>query len=229
MKIVGLIPARGGSKRIPGKNGRSIAGKPLLSWTCEAAQASPSLTKTYVLSDSQELIDIARKAGVEAPYIRGEVSSGDQASSVDVIREFFDRVPGARSEFTHFMYLQPTSPLRGASEIERAIVQLKARSADSLISVVESPFPPSWINQIPQDGSMGGFLAKSQQTLQSQQHGKFYRLNGAIFLASIERYLRENSWYFPDRCFAFEMSAETSVDIDTESEWRFAEMLLLER
>ena len=225
MNTLAIIPARGQSKRMPGKNGRKLYGKPLLAWSVEAALMAPSVSDVYFLTDSNELAGIATAYGAKCPYLRDARVSGDFASSYDVIEDFFRKVPSLAGSYTHFIYLQPTSPLRTDVHIEGAIQTLVSRSADSVISVCES-IPPAWINQLPPNESMGTFLQKADVGLQSQQLGAYFRLNGAIYLSSIQRFLKERTWYFEPGSFAYKMSPVDSVDIDSDADFEMAEAVL---
>ena len=139
-KVLGLIPARGGSKSIPRKNLAPLGGKPLIAWTCEAALGARCLDRVVVSTDDEEIAAVAEAHGVAAPFRRPAALSGDQATSAEAAIhavEWLDRHQGWRANL--LVLLQPTSPLRTAAQIDAALGLMRERQAETVVSVIEVP------------------------------------------------------------------------------------------
>jgi CMP-N,N'-diacetyllegionaminic acid synthase len=222
-----LIPARGGSKGVPRKNILPLCGKPLIAWSIEAARACPALKTICVSTDDREIANTSREWGADVPFMRPADLSTDTAGSFEVGRhalEFYDRELGRKFDF--LLLLQPTSPLRRSEDIEAAIEILLSKGADNVVSVCEMEYPPEWANALPPDGSLEGFLREDIKDLRRQDLPVSYRINGAIYICRIGRFVGEGTFIFKDRCFASVMPAERSVDIDNLLDFRIAEALL---
>ena len=226
-RYIAIIPARGGSKRLPGKNLLEIAGKPLLAWTVEAAVKSGIFERIIVSTDSPELAEIARKFGAEVPFTRPAGLATDKSSSVDVLEHSLITLGlDGKSEYSHFACLQPTSPLRTAADLKAAGDLLAEKKADAVISVCKTEHSPLWSNTLSEDGSMGNFLNKELQKTPSQDLPIYYRLNGAIYFCSIERFLTEKTLFLGSNIYAYEMSRRNSIDIDDEVDFDLAHIYL---
>jgi len=225
--ILGIIPARSGSKGIPGKNLISLAGKPLLTFTCEQARASKRLTRTILSTDAQEIAACAKKHGVEAPFLRPSSLAHDTTTMLEVLKQalsFLQEKEGYRPEIT--VLLQPTSPLRRAEQIDEAVDLLQACSADSVVSVMEVPhqFTPGSILRL-ESGRLVPYQ-EGPQILRRQDKPVLYARNGpAILAVRTDVILKGNSLY-GEKCLPLIMSWETSVDIDRPSDLLLAEFLL---
>ena len=226
MKILAVIPARGGSKRLPGKNIKLLNGRPVIEWSITAALGVKSITKTIVSTDSVEIAEIAKKAGADVPFLRPEVLASDDARSIDVVKHVLDFLKNNDENYDYVILLQPTSPFRNSKHINEAIELLKKLEADAITSVCECDHPPIWSNQIPKDLSMGSFIKDEFKNVRSQDLPKYYRINGAIYLTKVTRLYEENSFLFSSNSFAYEMSGECSVDIDSKLDFIIAESLL---
>lgn len=226
-KILALIPARGGSKGLPGKNIKILAGRPLLSWTVEAAKQCQWLDKIVVSTEDERIAAIARDAGADVPFLRPAELASDTAKGIDVIFHAIDWFEAKGDRYDLLLLLQPTSPLRTAQDIEKAVKLLFEREAGAVISVCESEHPPYWSNVLPADQSMKDFIDHSA-IKNRQELPVFYRLNGAIYLSNID-YLKENQGFWGERTFAYIMPRERSVDIDSLLDFKLAEILLQEQ
>lgn len=136
MQAIAVIPARGGSKGIPGKNLRKVAGKPLIAWSIEQALASESIDMVVVSTDDEAIADTARRHGAEVPFVRPAALAADDTPTEPVIAHAIDWLAEQGREFDLMVLLQPTSPLRLAGTIDAAIGQLQTEAADSLLGVV---------------------------------------------------------------------------------------------
>ncbi|HAS6211377.1 TPA: NTP transferase domain-containing protein [Vibrio vulnificus] len=229
MKILAITPARGGSKRLPGKNIKNLNGKPLIQWTIDAALAVQEIARVMVTTDCDEIAEIAKKAGAEVPFIRPPELATDTSSSSDVIRHALDFYRAQGEEFDFVLLLQPTSPIRSADDIRHAIEQLKAHTADAVVSVCPCDHSPLWANTLPDDRSMADFIRHEVSQLRSQDLPDYYRINGAIYLTRVSRFYQENSLFLSSNIFAYVMDNESSVDIDHELDFLIAETVLKHR
>lgn len=229
-EVLGIIPARGGSKRLPRKNLLPLAGRPLIAHTIEAGLRSPYIDELVVSTDDPEIAEIARSLGAQVPFLRPAELARDTSGNFELIEHalFFYRQSQHR-EFSHVVYLQPTSPLRDSGEIDRAVQLLKERQADAVISVSEPDHSPLWCNTLPGDLSMKGFLREDVKYQRSQDLERYYRLNGAIYLISTARLLAERTFFISDNIYAHVMPPEKSVDVDTLIDLKLCEILLQNR
>ena len=224
MRSIAIIPARSGSKGLPDKNIKPLNGKPLLAYSIEAALASGMFDTVHVSTDSERYAGIARQYGADEPFLRSADTSSDTASSEDAIREVLRRYEELGQCFDAFMLLQPTSPLRTAEDIRAAFGVMEEKQAESVVSVCEMEHSPLWCNTLPPDDSMREFLRKDGER-RRQDLAVYYRLNGAIYLVKTEHFLCTGSLY-GDGCYAYHMSAERSVDIDSPTDFIIADALL---
>lgn len=227
---IAIIPARSGSKRLPGKNLLEIAGKPLIAWTIEAAIDSAMFERIIVSTDSREIADAAIEAGAEAPFLRPAELSTDNTSTADVINHLLiQQELGNNNLYSHFVLLQPTSPLRSASNIDEAVELLEKKGADAVISVCRTEHSPLWSNTLPADMSMSNFINSEIQKTPSQDLPEYYRLNGALYICSIKRFIEEGSLFLKDNIYAYPMSRKDSIDIDDDVDFELAEIYLKRR
>lgn len=224
-KILTLIPARGGSKGLPGKNIKSLGGKPLIAWTIEEAKKSRYLDKIIISTDHDETAQIARAYGAQVPFMRPKELATDEAKGMDVVLHALDQMKSKEGPWDLVMLLQPTSPLRLAQDMDGAVEFLDQKKAQAVISVCRSEHPPFWANTLPPDRCMKDFLGLEIKNKNRQELGDYYRLNGAIYLGSCD-YVRAHQGFFGEETFAYVMPPERSVDIDTELDFQFAEFLM---
>lgn len=154
-RVIAIIPARGGSKRLPRKNILPLGGKPLIGWTIEAAQNSIYVDDVFVSTDDQEIADVASQFGVNVPGLRPEELSTDTATTQSVL---FYTLEKYSKDASIVVLLQPTSPFRNSGHIDQAIESLVEKSAFSVVSVTPCEHPPQWANTLPDNGSMKDFL-----------------------------------------------------------------------
>jgi len=225
--ILGLIPARGGSKGLPRKNIKPLLGKPLIAWTIEQALASEYLDKVIVSTDEKEIADISKKYGAEVPFIRPKELAEDNAKGIDVVLHAIDwlKENNKQKQYDLIMLLQPTSPLRITEDIDKAIELLFSKDAKAIVSVCEVDYHPLWSNTLPEDGCMKDFIRKEIINKNRQELPIFYRLNGAIYLTYC-KYLKERKSFFGKETFAYIMPKSRSVDIDNEIDFKLAEILI---
>lgn len=219
--FLAIIPARGGSKRVPRKNALDLCGKPLIAWSIEAGIKSKYIDKVVVTSDDDEILSISKENGAETIKRPDELAS-DTATTFDAIKHTIDSL----EKYDYIVLLQPTSPLRNEKHIDEAIELLDTKIADAIVSVCEMDHSPLWSNTLPQNGSMGNFLREEVLNKRSQDLEKYYRINGAIYICKTERLLKEKSFFLKDNIFAYIMNRESSIDIDEEIDFKIAEFFL---
>lgn len=222
--FLAIIPARGGSKRLPRKNVLDLAGKPLIAWTIEAGLKSKYIDKVIVTSDDDEILSISQQYGAIAIKRPDELAS-DTATTFDAIKHTIDNV----EQYDYIILLQPTSPLRNDKHIDEAIELLETKNTDAVIGVCEMDHSPLWSNVLPHNGSMSNFLREEVLNKRSQDLEKYYRINGAIYICKTERLLKEKSFFLEDNIFAYKMDRKSSVDIDEEIDFYIAEAVIEKR
>ena len=221
-KYLAIVPARGGSKRLPRKNILPFAGKPLIQWTIEASLQCDFISKTVVSSDCPEILAISNLPGVDL-HEREETLASDKSSSADVVLN----VLKTYRDFSHIVLLQPTSPLRCFADISNAINCFeRSQPLNSLISVCASGHDPVLINSLKKNGNMKNFAIKIQENAASNNSKNYYRINGAIYILSIETFMKEKK-FLDEETKAFLMEREKSVDIDCQIDFEIAEFLKL--
>ncbi len=224
-KILALIPARGGSKRLPYKNVRPLLGKPLIAWTIEEAKKSKYLDRVIVSTDSEEITEISAKYGAETPFLRPKELATDEVQGIDVVLHAINWFRNIGELYDLLILLQPTSPLRAPEDIDKAIKLLFLKNARAVISVSKVTHHPYWVNTLPDDGCMRDFIRKEAVNNNRQQVPDFYALNGAIYVAFCN-YILERKSFHGQGTFAYIMPEGRSVDIDSEGDFKLAEIFM---
>lgn len=219
--VLAIIPARCGSKGIPQKNIVPLSGKPLISWTIEAALNAQCVTRTIVSTDCAEIAAVARASGAEVPFIRPAHLATDFATTVDAVRHARDECPG----YEVLLVLQPTSPLRTAEDIDAAYEEMTTSSANSCASVVQVNTPP-WLMHTKNDA---GFLERIMPTwpggMRRQDFPPVYTLNGAIYFVETYSFDMSSQLVIPN-ANGYVMPPERSIDIDTPEDLKSVEEIL---
>ena len=220
--VLAVIPARGGSRGLPRKNVLLFGGRPLIGWTIAAAQASRCVDRLILSSDDPEIIAVAGDLGCPAPFRRAPELSGDAATSIDVVLDALERVPG----YDIVVLLQPTSPLRVAADIDGALERMSAAGAASCVSMREAPSHPWLVFGQDSRGRLEPFASAPRgASLRRQDLPPSWVLNGAVYAADAAWLRRERAFIRPGETVAWEMPADRSADIDTLEEFRAAERL----
>ena len=219
--FLAIIPARGGSKRLPRKNILDLCGKPLISWSIEAALKSKYISKVVVSSDDEEILNISSNFGadiIKRPY---ELAN-DTATTFDAVKHTIDNF----ENYDYIVLLQPTSPLRNEKHIDEAIELLEEKQADGIVSVCEMDHSPLWSNTLPKDGNMNNFLRDEVLNKRSQDLEKYYRINGAIYICKTEKFIVNKGFFLKENIFAYIMNRENSVDIDEKLDFIIAKNIM---
>jgi CMP-N-acetylneuraminic acid synthetase len=232
--VVGLIPARGGSKGIPRKNVKPLAGKPLIAWTVQAALASRRVDRVIVSTEDAEIAAVARECGAETPFRRPpELARDDTPGDAVVLHAIEWLCRGGATAPEYVMLLQPTCPLREARDIDGAVDLARQRRALAVVSVVEVCHHPCYARLLGADGRLMSFLDSvrghsAPEPTRRQDLPRVYTENGAVFLAQVPFFMERRTFFGPDT-LAYVMPPERSLDIDSEWTFRLADLLLLRR
>lgn len=220
MRVVGVITARGGSKRVPGKNIRMCAGKPLLGWTCEAALGARLLDRVILSTDDKAIAEVGSNFGVEVPFLRPSNLAADDTPTVDVLIHLLNWL-GDQESIGAIVLLQPTSPLRTASDIDGAIELFLTSKADGVVSTtrVSNSFGAGKLMECDDVGEV------KHATLDLPPQDRLVLRNGPAVLVVRPTTLRSGKLYGL-RTLSYQMPQERSVDIDTPFDFLIAELLL---
>jgi CMP-N,N'-diacetyllegionaminic acid synthase len=224
MKSIAIIPARSGSKGLKDKNIKLLNGKPLMAYTIEAALKSEQFDDVMVSTDSEKYAEIAKSFGAKVPFLRSAETSTDKASSWDTVAEVLGRYAENGQTFETLCLLQPTSPFRTAEDIKKAYKLYNSKASFAVISVCEAEHSPLWCGHLPESGEFLNFINQDAMK-QRQAGGKFYRLNGAIYIVNCEKF-KTDRYFYQSGSFAYIMPQERSIDIDTALDFRMAEFLI---
>jgi len=233
VKVLGIITARGGSKGVPGKNLKMLAGRPLLAYTVEAARASRSLDRVILSTEDDAIAAAGRALGCEVPFIRPAELSRDDTPHLPVIQhaaEWMRDHAGYRPDTV--MVLQPTSPLRTAGDIDAASALLDSSGADSVLSVTEVPAHshPSRTLRLDADGLAVLFATGEpvrRRINRRQDLPEAWVMNGAIYACRTGLLSGPQASLYGDRVAAYRMPAERSISIDDLDDWAAAERALI--
>ncbi len=225
--MIAIIPARAGSKGLPGKNIKPLCGKPLVAYTIKAALKATSINRVIVSTDSEEIACIAKDAGAEIPFLRPPELATDDSIALDAYMYTCNKLIDKESiSIESFTVLQPTSPLRNSHDINNAIEIFNSKHADSVISVKENPTPIEWLKVIKANGVLNSLSSNEvNQLLNRQVYKKTYVPNGAIYVFRLS-FLVKQKHYYSERTYPYIMPLERSVDIDSSIDFDIAEHMM---
>ena len=223
-KILFVIPARGGSKGLPGKNIKILAGKPLIYYSIDIARALTSDDNICVSTDDNEIIKVVEKYGLKVPFVRPEQFATDTATTNDVLLHALSFYDSVGDNYDVIVLLQPTSPLRTAQQVKDAI-EIYDNRLDMVVSVMRSHAASVLCNEDDK-----GFLRLTfnKSGKGRQEFDTFYEYNGAIYLMNVAS-LKEKGILGFDKIKKYVMDELQSIDIDTELDWMVAELILNEK
>ncbi|MCI9173996.1 MAG: acylneuraminate cytidylyltransferase family protein [Lachnospiraceae bacterium] len=225
MRNIAVIPARSGSKGLKNKNIKLLNGKPLLAYAIEAAQNTKIFDRIHVSTDSEEYAKIGIQYGADIPFLRDTATSSDAALMWDAMRFVLSKYEEYEEHFDTITVLQPTSPLRTSEDIAGAFRFFKDKQANMISSVCEMEHSPLWSNTLPEDLSMKDFEDEKLAYLPRQSLPVYYRENGAVYILKVEHLFSVSNVY-KEKCYAYIMSKEHSIDIDDEFDFAIAEILM---
>lgn len=225
-RIVALIPARGGSKGIPGKNLRSLGGKPLLQLAFEAAKNSGVVERVLLSTDSEEIAALGRSLGIEVPFLRPPELAQDSTPMIGVLKHLIQHLRQTGSEPDAIMLLQPTAPLRTATHLKQAGEALIPADVDSVVGVTEIPghYSPHYAMKVTPEGKLTYYLPDSAQIKRRQDVPKAYSRDGTVYLFRISTLERYDDIY-GENCIPLVIPSDETLNLDTMEDWEHAERI----
>ncbi|MEI6246709.1 MAG: acylneuraminate cytidylyltransferase family protein [Acidobacteriota bacterium] len=225
-RLLALITARGGSRRVPGKNIKPLGGRPLVAWSIAAASGVAGVVDTLVSTDSQDIADVAAAFGAHVPWLRPAALATDDASSIDVTLHALDWYENEHGTVDGVLLLQPTSPFRRREMITKGCEMFKAAGGRAVIGVSPAASHPTWCYQLTADGQALRQMLAGDDTLRSQELTPAYVVNGAFYLATPAQLRRARAFLAADTVPLVMEQPADAIDIDTDWDWQMAEMLL---
>jgi len=224
--MIAIIPARGGSKGLPGKNTRVLGGIPLICHSIKTALSAASISRVIVSTDDEAIASIAKDCGAEVPFIRPIELANDNSMVMDAYLHMIDRIADEiQQPIDSFVALLPTVPLRLPEDINEAVKIFKIKKANSVISVTESAIPIQWYRRITNEGVLCDYLPEFNATMNRQELEQTYVPNGAVYVFRTE-VLRTTRQYYTEKTYPYIMPRERSADIDVLLDFEWAEFLL---
>lgn len=227
LRVLGVIPARGGSKGVPRKNARLLDGKPLLAYTAEAAFAASRLTRVILSTDDEEIAGIGRSLGLEVPFMRPADLSADDTPMLPVVQHALRAMEGPGTSFDAVCLLQPTTPFRRGEDIDGCIELLETREADAVMTVMPVPatYNPHWVYFTDGDGSLSLATGETAPIPRRQSLPPAFHREGSVYVTRRDIVLKHNSLY-GERLFGYVPAPGPRANIDSTEDWGHAERLL---
>ena len=225
MRVLGIVPARGGSKGIPGKNVRPLGGKPLLAWTAEAALAARRLSRVVLTTDDERIAEVGRACGLEVPFLRPAELARDDTPTLPVLQHAVAELEKAGDRFDAVCLLQPTSPFRRPEDIDGCIELLETEGLDAVVSVLPVPpeHNPHWVWFRNGDGLLRLATGEDQPIPRRQELPPAFHRDGSVYVTRRDVLMEGNSLY-GKRLGGF-LADSRSVNLDTPADWERAERL----
>lgn len=227
MKVLGIIPARGGSKDVPRKNIKLLCGKPLLAYTAESALQSKLLSKAILSTEDTEIAEIGRSLGLVVPFLRPAELAEDTTPTFPVVLHALRQMEDAGERFDAVCLLQPTNPLRRAEDIDACIELLESTGADSVVSVLTVPhqYNPMWVYWQSERGEMALTTGESAPVARRQDLPPAFHREGSVYVTRTE-VLDKHGNLYGNKVRGYEIDPQHSVNIDTMEDWKLAEKML---
>jgi CMP-N,N'-diacetyllegionaminic acid synthase len=226
MKVLGIVPARGGSKGVPRKNIRLLHGKPLLAYTAKAALESRRLSRVILSTEDEEIAEVGRSCGLDVPFMRPQELAMDSSPTLPVVKHAVAALQALGETFDAVCLLQPSSPLRRSVDIDNSIELLQRTGADSVVSVLPVPheYNPKWVYWQGENGELSISTGDKDPVTRRQDLPAAFHRDGSIYVTRTEMIVDRDSLY-GDSVVAYNMPPECSVNIDTEEDWLKAERM----
>jgi CMP-N,N'-diacetyllegionaminic acid synthase len=222
-RVLGIVPARGGSRGVPGKNIKLLGGRPLLAYTVDVARVSGVVDRLILSTDAEDIAHVGRTLGVEVPFMRPAALGRDDSPMLPVVRHAIDTLGEGGWDPEVVVVLQPTSPLRRPEHIRNAVEMLRVTNADSVVTVVELPrhISPDYLMRI-HDGRLVPFLAEGARITRRQDARPAFVRDGTVYACWSRTICEQNSLYGAD-CRPLIVPASESLSIDSDVDWKEAE------
>lgn len=226
-RILAIVPARGGSKGLPGKNIKEMCGKPLIAWSIEHAQKSKYVDDIFISTDSREIADVAEKFGVKVPELRPAELARDTAPSSEFIVYTLEKMRKEGNSFDYFILLEPTSPLRDVEDVDKSIEMLiDSPESESCVGVCMSgTIHPAFMVTVGDNGFLQA-LNPEQQTLRRQDLPKVYFFEGSVYVSSVEAYLKKRTFYH-DKTLPYVVPEWKSHEVDDYVDFKIMETIMI--
>jgi len=227
MGVVALVPARAGSKGIPGKNIKPLCGKPLLAYTADVVRAAGIFDRALISTDTPEIAELGRTLGLEAPFVRPSALARDDTPMLPVIEHAVAWLENDGCKIDTIVLLQPTQPLRTAEDVVAAVRRLEQEPCDSVVSVVSLPqqLCPDYVMRIDEEGRLVHFLPEGAKVTRRQDVRPAYIRDGTVYAFRAATLRNYQSIYGPV-CLPLIIDPDRSVNLDSEDDWREAERRL---
>lgn len=223
-KILCIIPARGGSKRLPGKNIKLLNGKPLIGYGIAAAKGSQYIDKVIVSTDDEAIALVAREQGADVPFMRPAELASDTAPTLSVLQHAVAFLEEKGEKFNLIVLIQPTVPGVETSDIDATVEKLASTGVKSCITVSSIVDPPEWMYRVDTEGRLQKYI--DLPASRGQDLEKLYRVNGAVYVTERDTLMKENKIVDNNNCSGVIMPRERSTDIDTPADFAIAEALM---
>lgn len=229
MRVLGIIPARGGSKGVPRKNIKMLCGKPLLAYTVDGALAARRLSKVVLSTEDEEIAQIGRDLGIEVPFMRPVELAEDTTPTMPVVLHAVKTLERSGESFDAVCLLQPTNPLRRPADIDACIELMEESGADSVVSVLPVPetYNPMWVYWRASDGSLSLSSGEQEPIVRRQELPRAFHRDGSLYVTRSE-VLTEHGNLYGRSIQSYEMDAQYAVNIDTPLDWEKAERMIRE-
>jgi CMP-N,N'-diacetyllegionaminic acid synthase len=221
--VLTLIPARGGSKGLPGKNTRPFLGKPLITRTIDAARDSGVAGRIVVSTDDADIARVSAESGAQVPFLRPAEIASDSAPVLGAALHALDWFATHEGWLAEWLFLlQPTSPLRTADDIRRAFEIVHCENTDAVVAVSDTKFHPFWVKTLNPFGHLQPFIAEQKAPARRQELPPAYALNGLLYLVRTST-LREEGAFCPKKSWPLIIPSIRAFDIDSEEDFLLAE------
>lgn len=227
MKVLGIITARGGSKGVPRKNVKLLAGKPLIQYTAEAARAAKSLAKAILTTDDKEIAEVGRQCGLEVPFLRPPELARDDTPTLPVLQHAVRFLEDRGESFDAICLLQPTNPMRKSSDIDACVALLEKTGVDSVVTMLPVPaeYNPHWVYFKNDDGTFRLSTGEKTPIPRRQLLPPAYHREGSVYVMRRDVLMVQNS-LFGESLAGHPMDPKQCVNIDTMEDWAEAERMI---
>lgn len=224
--FLAIIPARGGSKGLPGKNIKELCGKPLIAWSIEAGYKSNYLDEVMVTTDCQNIAEVAKQYGANVPFLRPKEFATDNATSFDAIKHTIDYYRNELKEFDYIVLLEPTSPLRESVDIDNAIKILLDSNADSIVGICKTEDQnPAFLVLRNEKNLISGYENKEMKVLRRQEIKDVYFFEGTIYISKTNILLDKKNFYH-ENTIGYEVPKYKSLEIDDIDDFIMVEAIM---
>lgn len=227
--VLGIIPARGNSKGLPGKNILALSGKPLIAWSIEAARGSKYLDTIVVSTDSGEIAEIARRFGAETPFLRPPELATDEAPSIDAVEHAYRYYQGLGRRFGYIVLLEPTSPLRESGDIDAALEKMIDSRMDAVVSVCRAEAThPAFLFRMEDHKALKPFQGGDFRPLRRQELEPVYFLEGTVYASKAETLFKKRN-FCHEKTIGYEVPKWKSPEIDDAVDFMLVEAIMNHR